>query len=60
MFKGELTMSNIGSDYISMKLAEAKQEELRREAEKDHLAEIALKEVKNFVIRLPKIKFGQN
>ena len=53
-------MTNIGSDYISMKLAEAKQEELRREAEKDHLVEIAMKEVKNFVIRLPKIKFGQN
>ena len=53
-------MNTMGSDYISMKLAEAKQEELRREAERDHLAEIAFKEVKNFVIRLPKIKFGQN
>lgn len=53
-------MNNIGGDYIAIKLAEAKQEELRRVAEKEHLAEIAFKEVKNFVIRLPKIKFGQN
>jgi hypothetical protein len=60
MLKGEFKMNNIGSDYITMKLAEAKQEELRREAKKDHLAHIAFKEVKNFVIRLPKIKFGQN
>ena len=60
MLKGEPTVNNIGSDYITLKMAEAKQEELRREAEKDHLADIAFKEVKNFVIRLPKIKFGQN
>ncbi len=53
-------MNNIGSDYITMKMAEAKQEELRREAEHDHLVAIAFKEVKNFIIRLPKIKFGQN
>ena len=53
-------MNNIGSDYITLKLAEAKQEELRREAEKDHLAEIAFKEVRNFVFSLPRIKFGQN
>ena len=53
-------MDTISSDYIAMKLAEAKYDEIRREAEKNRLVMIALKPVKQFVIRLPKIRFNQN
>jgi hypothetical protein len=60
MLKGGNTMDTISSDYIAMKLAEAKYDEIRREAEKNRLAMIALKPVKQFVIRLPKIRFNQN
>ncbi len=36
-------MNNIGVDYVATKLAETKTDENGREAEMDHLAEIALK-----------------
>lgn len=55
-------MNIISSDYIAAKMAEARQRELREEAEASRLADSAQKEVKPIsIIRLPKfIKFGQN
>ncbi|MGQ9889933.1 MAG: hypothetical protein ACUVSX_15820 [Aggregatilineales bacterium] len=52
-------MYTVTSDYVAMKLAEARRKELMAESERDRLALIALKQVRP-VIRLPRIRIAQN
>ena len=52
-------MNGATSDYIAMKLSEARQKELIRESEKDRLVMAALKNIKP-VIRLPRIRINHN
>ena len=52
-------MSSVTSDYIAMKLAEARRRELVAESDKDRLVMMALKNVRS-VVRLPRIRIHQN
>lgn len=52
------TMSN---DYILLKLTEERVHEYQKEAEKERLARIALRQVKNVLMRpVEKPRFNQN
>lgn len=52
-------MSSITSDYVAMKLAEARRQDLVAESNKDRLVMMVLKQARP-VIRLPRIRIHQN
>lgn len=57
--KEPYTVSSITSDYVAMKLAEARRQDLVAESNKDRLVMTVLKQARP-VIRLPRIRIHQN
>jgi hypothetical protein len=56
----ETTMNGVSSDYIALKLAEARRRDLMREHEKDQLAKLAVRRIKNVIMRKPKVHISKN
>jgi hypothetical protein len=56
----ESNMNGINNDYIAMKLSEARQRDLLRETDNERLVKLAVRRVKNVVLRKPNMKINHN